>query len=271
MACTQTKVCIVKAHRSPRKSATRQRKLDRNPIFSDVKGILFDFDGTLADSIDLYWKAFNEGLVHVGLKPVQRCYIDGELSAGTPFKEILVRLFGVEVEQREDLLDEFRKRMAASFRILWSRHVKLFPNATPVLRSLSRNGLKIAIVTGRRNATEDILKLLRSYKIESCINAVVSGEEVPLRKPAPDIIFEGAKRLQLAPSDCVVVGDSIADVRASKAAGAQAIALTTGVGDRDALTNENPYCTLDNLRELAPLFTVKHTRKKPIKHHHRRR
>lgn len=232
---------------------------------SKIRGVIFDFDGTLANSLEIYWAAFNEGVTQLGLKPVKRRDIVGDLSAGTPLDGIVARLFPTELKRREGLVDECRERMNASFEALWSGHLRLFRNVPTVIRSLSDRGLKIAIATGRYKAVDDVRRVLESCDLSSCISVVISGEEVAARKPAPDIIVEAARRLQLHPSDCIVVGDSIADIKASKAAGARTVAVTTGAGDRRTLVKEKPDHLLRSVRELPALFDVKYSRNKSSK------
>lgn len=220
---------------------------------SKTKAIIFDFDGTLADSIGLYWQAFNDGLTSVGLRPVRKDEIVDGLSAGIQPEEILTRLFPRELRLRKNIVEECKRQMGVSFRALWSKGVMLFPRTASAIRNLSRMGLKIAIVTGRKNAANDVREILESYSLGSCVDVIISGEEVA-RKPAPDIIVEGAKRLHVKPSDCLVVGDSIVDIMASKAAGAHSVAVTTGVGRRRKLAEQEPDFILRSVADLPGLF-----------------
>jgi phosphoglycolate phosphatase len=215
---------------------------------SMIKGIIFDFDETLVDSLETYWQVF--------------CYVARRLNLLAPLKEELASLLGeggglLEIlSQVYPNLDETAILNCAEKMKEASRDVmKEFPitvklGVKDLLRILKMNGIKIGLVTGRVFPSEQMWKELRDLSIDRFFDAVITGNDQP-RKPAPDGIIACLEKLALVPQDCVIVGDAKADLIAGKRAGVRVIVLNNRENISGILASEKPDMIIDDITQLT--------------------
>ena len=99
-----------------------------------------------------------------------------------------------------------------------------FPGASELVRMCRKSGLKVALASSADQVK--VIANLQKLGLPSAEwDAVVTGEEVKLKKPAPDIFLAAAAKLGIAPGACVVVEDAVNGVEAAKAAGMRVIAV----------------------------------------------
>ena len=116
--------------------------------------------------------------------------------------------------------------------------------------SLATQGRRLGVVTAKRRSTVELA--FARIPIGHVFETVVGGDETEKHKPDPEPLLEAARRMQVAPSDCAYVGDSPFDIRAAKAAGMYAIAVTWGrIHDRSVLEQEAPDAIVDTAEELV--------------------
>ncbi len=212
-----------------------------------IKAVIFDLDGTLLDSIDVFWQAFNAGVATFKLKPVAReCLLD-LMDQGASLPEILSKVYPVlRAEPASTTVEKIMAEIKKEYLARSGGEVGLTSGAQELLSLLKSKGLKIGIVTSRAIPPEKQWRELRKLRMAHCIDAMVTGAE-NRRKPAPDTIIECLKRLELLSEECIFVGDSQVDIIAGKAAGVKTVAVTTGVSHIRALSAESPDFIFDNL------------------------
>ena len=208
-----------------------------------LKGILFDLDGTLVDSLNLTFKGFNEVFQTYGQPPKTPQEILGLFGPG----EVKIFEKCVGAENAQQALEQFvhytRSRVSEA---------PLFDGAREVLETCERLGLKIGIVTGRGRESADLI--LKHHGIRHHFPIVVTHDDVSSSKPSPEGIHLALKHLELSPEQAVYVGDMWMDVRAAKRAGCRAISATWDLAyDHESVTREMPDRFCDSLRGLFPL------------------
>lgn len=180
---------------------------------SRVKAVIFDLDGTLADTFPMIVKAWNEAVSpHTG-----KTYSDAEVISrfGIPDPQMIRReLPGPEGEQADEV---YHKYYAANHGA-----VALFPGVRELLKELKRRGVPMGVMTGKGLRTAKIT--VEALGLADTFGAVITGEDVAQQKPAPDGPLLAAKKLGVAPSQSAFVGDSPVDILAAKAAGMVAVA-----------------------------------------------
>ncbi len=212
-----------------------------------IKGVIFDLDGTMLDSIDAFWWAFNAAVVTFKLEPVAKERLLGLMNQGASLAEILSDIYPVLRTEPVSLkVQEIMAKIKEEFLAHSKDEVGLTSGAQELFSLLRLKGIKMGIVTSRAVAPEKQWHELRKLRVAYFIDAIVTGAEIP-RKPAPDAIIECLKQLALLPEECIFVGDSQADMRAAKAAGVKSMAITTGVGGMEGLSAESPDFIFDNL------------------------
>jgi len=211
-----------------------------------IKGVIFDLDGTLIDSLETYCMAFNHTVKRHNLKPINIREISDFLNQFISLEQLLEKLYP---SLGPDEIQEFMLEMRKEFIALAKHHITLKPNAREVLTSLKDKGMKIGVATGRMSRGDGKWRELNNLGINSLVDIVVTaGETKP--KPDPASLIKCAEQLELSPDECIFVGDSIADVIAGKNAWITVIAIPSGVASREQLAKERPDFFIDCLSHL---------------------
>ena len=212
------------------------------------RAVLFDWDGTLADTRQVIVTSFQQAVRDVGIE-VNAEFIERRIGTGgeQTFREIL--------QTAKKPFDEaaVKKLLAKKIQteISLSNKVKLFPGARRLLETLQGNA-RVALAS--MNNRPVIEYLLNAMKIKELFEIVLTVEEVSRFKPDPEIFLNCAAKLRCKPEECVVVEDSIFGVQAAKAAGMDCIAVLTGVYSRKELETANPGLIVESLMEKEKIL-----------------
>jgi len=217
-----------------------------------IKGVIFDLDGTLIDSLETYTRAFNQGIEAFGLKAISKEKLAAFLSTAKGLEEILLEAFP-DVFEDEELRRTCMEKIRKAYLELEKEGIPLLGDVKEVLFLLKKKGLKVGIVTARTTTGEMKWFELRRLGIADYIDSMVTGAEAA-RKPAPDSIIKCLAELGLSPEEVVFVGDARTDVIAAKRANVTAIAVSTGVANRESLLAEGPFTVVDSLSQLMNLI-----------------
>lgn len=212
-----------------------------------IKGVIFDLDGTILDSIDALWRAFNAGVTAFKLAPVAKERLLGLMNLGRSLAEILGEIYPeLRAESASSTVGCIMAEIKKNYLAQVTDEVRLSSGALELLDRLRVRGLRMGVVTSRSAPPEKLWNELERRQIAQFMKAVVTAAE-SRRKPAPDAVIECLKRLGLLPEECIFIGDSQADIRAGKAAGVRTVAVATGVSARRELEAESPDFVFDNL------------------------
>jgi HAD superfamily hydrolase (TIGR01509 family) len=220
-----------------------------------AKAVIFDWDGTLADTRKAVVKSFQTVLTEAGCR-VSDEFIVRRIGIGTKktiidaFRECSMRL---DVSTLEKLADE-KVNIQAEF----SDSVYLFDGITELLEALQRK-TKIALAT--MSGRKVIGKLLQAKRLTAYFDVVISADDVTYPKPDSEIFLKTAKKMGVTPKDCVVIEDSVFGLRAAKTANMKCIAVPSGAYTKNELEHEQPDLIVSSLREkeriLAFVFSDK--------------
>ncbi len=187
-----------------------------------VRAVLFDLDGTLVDSAPDLAGAANELRLARGLEPLPFERLRPLVGAGA--RGMVGAAFGIGPGQDgfETLRDEFLARYER--RLL--QETAVFDAMQPVLQRLEAQGLPWGVVTNK--ALRFAAPLIEGLALHQRSAVLVGGDSTPFAKPHPEPLLEAARRMSLAPDDCVYVGDDLRDVQAGRAAGMATLAAGWG-------------------------------------------
>lgn len=171
------------------------------------KGIIFDIDGTLTSTNELIFKSFN----HIANKYLNETFTDKEIIAlfGPTEDVILKELCGKNFEAAKRDYYEFYK----------SHHhiANLYTGIKELLDYLKTKGVLLAVFTGKGRQAS--LITLKELSIINYFDIIVTGDDVKNHKPSSEGIMKFVKEYDLKKDEVLMIGDSVADVRASKEAG----------------------------------------------------
>jgi len=185
------------------------------------RAVLFDLDGTLADTAPDLAAAVNRLLVARGLEPAPYERLRPFASAGA--RGLIGAAFDLRPEDagyeelRIAFLDDYASRLAENSR--------LFAGIPELLQTLGQTGIAWGVVTNKAARFTDPLIPQIGLQHAGC---VISGDTTAHPKPHPAPLLEAARRLQLAPASCWYVGDDLRDIQAGQAAGMATIAAAWG-------------------------------------------
>jgi beta-phosphoglucomutase-like phosphatase (HAD superfamily) len=180
----------------------------------EIQGIIFDCDGTLADTMPLHWRAWQVTTQkHRLYFPEERFYFLG----GVPARDI-VRMLCDEQGRILDCLAVAKEKESCYLEML--EEIRPIEGVIGIARD-HFGKVPMAVASG---GTRDIIpRVLRHLGIDGLFNAVVTSEDVACQKPAPDIYLEAARRIGVAPHLCRAYEDSETGMKAIRAAGMQAV------------------------------------------------
>jgi len=222
-----------------------------------IKAAIFDLDGTLIDSLQVYYKVINTIFKQVGLPPVKKETIFDIMREGkSPWNSLLPR----DIENKDELL----KRCHAIDNEIWTgiyeKEADFFPKTGETLQGIKNAGMKIGIVTSGWEENDEIKKLLIKRDVYSLIDVIITRTDVTKAKPAPDPILACIDRLGLIPQECLYVGDAPSDIVAGKAAGVMTVGVLTGVSDYERLEKEKPSLIIRDISELSDIIEERKNR-----------
>jgi|YNPNPStandDraft_1061719.scaffolds.fasta_scaffold02755_9 HAD superfamily hydrolase (TIGR01509 family) len=190
--------------------------------------ILFDMDGVLVDSLDSWWLSLNNAM---------KMYTDNEITR----EEFIKTYWG------HDLRDNLKRagldpRIVQFCNMIYSDYiyaVRLYPDTKPTLKRL--HGYRKGVIT---NTPRDCAKqILSKFDIDYYFDIVVTSDEVKIGKPDPEIIYKACSSLNVEPAKVIVVGDTVNDVKAGRAAGCTVVGV-----------NVDADVTIRSLSELPDLL-----------------
>ncbi len=185
------------------------------------RGILFDLDGTLADTAPDLAAAVNRLRTERGLEPTPYALLRPTASAGA--RGMIGAAFGLT--PLDPGYEELRLQWFDYYQADMARHSTLFGGVPELLSGISAAGMAWGIVTNKPARFTDPLLPQIGLAHAGC---VVSGDTTGHAKPHPAPVLEGARRLGMAPEQCWYVGDDLRDIEAGRAAGMVTVACAWG-------------------------------------------
>ncbi|MCX8056059.1 MAG: HAD-IA family hydrolase [Ignavibacteria bacterium] len=173
------------------------------------RGIIFDIDGTLTSTNELIFATFN----HIAQKYEGRTYSDEEIIAMFgPTEDVILRE-KFNGDKFKEVYDEYYK----FYRENHPRMADLYPGIVDILKELKQKNIITAIFTGKGRKTTDIT--LEVLGIKNFFDLIITGDDVVNHKPSPEGIIKFLNEFNLKKEEVLMVGDSIADIIASREAG----------------------------------------------------
>jgi phosphoglycolate phosphatase len=212
------------------------------------RAMLFDLDGTLADTAPDLAAAANAMRTARGLDPVSLDLLRPMASHGA---RGLLRVAFEKApgdSEYEDMRVEFLDRYEAALAV----HSKLFDGMPEVLDELEARGLAWGIVTNKAMRFTD--PLVEILGLSTRTTAIVSGDTTPFAKPHPAPLLRAAELLDIPPTECIYVGDDLRDMTAGQAAGMRTVAAAWGYCGRSEPTQWQADVICDDPRALLALF-----------------
>jgi len=210
--------------------------------------ILIDVDGTLVDSVPDLAFCVDEMMKAIGREPWGEARVRDWVGNGV---ERLVRraLTGSLDGEPED--EEFARAYPV-FLDLYAENTSkrscLYPGVREGLDYLEAQGYRLGCVTNK--AAQFTLPLLKDLGVYDDFDIVVSGDTLPVKKPDPGPLLHAAQHFGVAPERSLMIGDSVSDVKAARAAGFQIVCMSYGYNHGEDIRDYGPDRVIDSMVEL---------------------
>jgi len=226
------------------KNAPFQSSLDR----TKVKALLFDIDGTLSDSDDemvasiyarLAWlnQIIKETRLHTFARQLVRFF-------QAPTNRFLAFLDHIGIDSHLARFLDFHARKKTAL----AEDFPVIPGVRSMLDALHKH-YPFAVVSARNRVTVE--KFLRVNDLENYFKIVISSQTCEKTKPFADPLLYAASELEVPIENCLMIGDTLTDVRAALAAGAQSLSVLCGFGTERELQKSGTHHILESTSLLA--------------------
>ncbi len=214
--------------------------------------VMIDLDGTLVDSVpDLAYCA-DAMLGQLGMPARGESKVRQWVGNGVERLVKRALIDKLEGEPDQALFDRALPIYMALYQENVSKRSRLYPGVMEGLNFLRGAGYKLGCITNKAAAfTEPLLEDLGIYDF---FQIVVSGDTLPAKKPDPLPLLHAAKFFKVEPRNALMVGDSISDVKAARAAGFQIVCVSYGYNHGRDIRDAHPDAVIDSMAQLSSLL-----------------
>lgn len=214
----------------------------------DIKLVIFDFDGTLADTKENIILTFHMTMKELGveIKSRQECAATIGLTLEDAFKVLYP---GMAAEKYALLRDTYRRIFKENRKILVPG---LFPEVMETLEELQRRGYLMSIASSRQSPS--LHSFLEDMKIAHLFEYAVGGDNVEHPKPAPDAVLQILRHYNLSAEEAFVVGDMPFDINMATNAGVKSCGVTWGNADAAQLKESGANYIIDKMSQLLEIL-----------------
>ena len=214
--------------------------------------ILLDLDGTLIDSVPDLATAIDAMMGALGRPPCGEEAVRNWVGNGV--QRLVERALSGSLDGQPD-----QATYAQAYPLFMTEYAArnchrstLYPGVYEGLQALHRHGYRLGCVTNK--ATRFTVPLLAQFKLGDFFSILICGDTLPEHKPSPLPLLHAAQTLSVTPEHCLMVGDSINDVQAARAAGFRVVCMSYGYNHGNDIRDAHPDAVLDSLTELEPLL-----------------
>jgi pyrophosphatase PpaX len=206
--------------------------------------VIFDMDGTLTQTNALIFASFN----FITEKYLGKTFSPREIISwfGPPEEGAIEQLLGA------DRVDEVMDELCEFYKAKHKELARLHSGIPEILQLLSGQGITLAVFTGKGSRTADIT--LSEFNIAQYFDLVVTGNDVSHHKPHPEGIQKIIRHFDVSPSQVLMIGDALADVKASRAAGVKVAAVLWDSYDKEGMLSANADYVFHHVGELHDWF-----------------
>jgi len=223
-------------------------------ILNLPKAVLIDVDGTMVDSVPDLAYCVDEMMIALGMATHGEDKVRHWVGNGV---ERLVRraLIGqLDGEPDDALFDRAYPMYLELYAANTCERSVLYPGVREGIDFLKGAGVRLGCVTNK--AEQFTLPLLKTLGIFGDFEIVISGDSLPKKKPDPMPLLHGADFFSVSANEALMIGDSISDVKAARAAGFNVVCMTYGYNHGVDIRQSEPDAVIDSMAELSGLFAT---------------
>ena len=214
---------------------------------SRIKGILFDFDGVLAKSMEAHYEAWKKAMSGYGIKLTEKEYYPLE---GMNVFEIARKFCNennIDESQNTEIVQKKKSHFIENYKMIF------YPGVETLIDDLKIRGIRMGIVTG--GLREQLDKIVPQQFLQK-FEVIITSEKGIRSKPSPEIYLRGLEELKLNPEECLVVENAPLGIKSAKEAGIFCIAIASTVSKDKLIAADEVVNSFSQLRKtkLGTIF-----------------
>lgn len=214
--------------------------------------VLIDVDGTLVDSVPDLAYCVDEMMQLLGMPVHGEAKVREWVGNGVERLTRRALIGRLDGEPDEALFQKAYPIFLDLYAENTSKRSVLYPGVKEGLAYLKSAGYKLGCVTNK--AAQFTVPLLRDLGVYNEFEIVISGDDLPVKKPDPGPLLHVAKHFGVAPEQSLMIGDSVSDVKAARAAGFQIVCMSYGYNHGVDIREAKPDAVIDSMAELEGLL-----------------
>ncbi|OXL21796.1 phosphoglycolate phosphatase [Psychrobacter sp. DAB_AL32B] len=218
----------------------------------DKQLLIFDFDGTLIDSVPDLADATNAMLTTLGKQPYPIDTIRNWVGNGSRMlveRALVGKIEVLEEELTQEETDHAEQVFFDAYKNLSGSKTVAYPDVDSGLKKLQAAGFKLALVTNK--PIRFVPKILQSFGWQDLFSEVLGGDSLPVKKPDPAPLLHVCEALGLTPVQAVMIGDSRNDILAGQNANMDTLGLSYGYNYGQDIRELNPTAAFDSFAALV--------------------
>jgi len=212
-----------------------------------MKLIIFDFDGTLADTRQLIVESMQQTIQALGLTPCtdEQC----ASMIGLPLKQAFTDLIPMSDEMGNQCVDTYRRIFSVNNA---AYVIPIFPHVLETLQQLSDKKYTLTIASSR--SRQSLLDFVHTMHLEEIFSYILGADDVVHAKPHPEPVLRTLKAFGCSPEEALVVGDMKYDIEMGCRAGTRTCGVTYGNGSPQDLKEAGADYLLDDFKEILSIL-----------------
>ncbi|WP_251978410.1 phosphoglycolate phosphatase [Salinicola avicenniae] len=220
-----------------------------HPLLNDIRLVAFDLDGTLIDSVPDLAAAVDAMLADLSLAPAGETAVRDWVGNGS--HQLVARALQAGLGTTPDpaMLERAHERFLYHYHQAPCVRTRVYPGVVEALSALCSRSVIVTLVTNKPQAF--IAPILTALSLDDYFRATLGGDSLAEKKPHPAPLLHLAARFDVAPVNCLMVGDSRHDVEAGKRAGFRTLAVPYGYNHGEPVASSQPDGVVESLGELV--------------------
>jgi len=215
------------------------------------QAVLFDLDGTLIDSVPDLAHAVDRMLRRVGQEPVGETAVRQWVGNGAQMlvRRALARHIDISgLSINDAVFDHAYQLFLQYYAEQTADRSELYPGVRDCLEQLRKQGVKMAVVTNK--PMQFTTPMLEGFGLSQYFDCVLGGDSLPVKKPDPQPLYHAMEALGSSPQTTLMVGDSVNDLRAARAAGCPVACVPYGYNHGENIADSGPDLMVEQLDKL---------------------
>ncbi|UZR99729.1 HAD family hydrolase [Chondrinema litorale] len=209
------------------------------------KTLIFDFDGTLADTQQSIIQTMRFVGEHLNIKNIDEALIKSLI--GLPLKSTFEKAFSLDEKAIQEATIIYRKH----YNEIAIDAISLFEGVKETLAFFHGKGINLAVASSK--GREALIKILQKQNVYELFTFIGGEEDAKNKKPAPDIVNLIMDKFNYNPEECLVIGDTVFDIEMGQRAFVDTCGITYGNNTEDELKKQKPNYIINSFNELKDI------------------